>query len=298
MSLDYLKDALMIYPFVGANGQTTGILNHSHIPRGIMHVSGGEISNEQSKWASYGTSLKSASGRYTRFGIITGTAGDADGGLFPLPPLGTSTAFTIRFWVRPYTSVASIGLASLAQSPYLPIRTNASGVVEARVLGTNLVGTEAITVDNWHFIEVNRSGGTARLFVNGVLTASGANAAGLSVAWDFALGGDPHYYGVSSNTYFNDFEFIFGQALNTASYTPPTDSLCARVTGVVRDASNTLAARAVHPFPRGESTLAVNSNGTTGEYGIWLPRYEHDLVCLDTGSLNDRVNRVLPTTPP
>lgn len=78
----------------------------------------------------------------------------------------------------------------------------------------------ALTAGTWHHIAVARQGGTTRLFVDGVLKASGADSHnyGPQILYIGTYGGG----GFTLNGHDDDLRITKGVARYTANFTPPT----------------------------------------------------------------------------
>lgn len=91
-------------------------------------------------------------------------------------------------------------------------------------LNGSVVCTEstAASTGTWNFYEINRSGTTARIFRNGVQTASGTNSSSLSSTQTFKIGGTSNGGGHAWNGYIDETRITKGVARHTSNYSIPT----------------------------------------------------------------------------
>jgi hypothetical protein len=89
-------------------------------------------------------------------------------------------------------------------------------------------GADAVTatvnmINQWHYIEVTRSGSTLSIYVDGVFATSKSNTKSGSVSGNVTRIG-ARYDGTSGliQGYITDFKVVVGTAGNTSNYTPPT----------------------------------------------------------------------------
>lgn len=207
--------------------------------------------------------------------------------------------FTIECWIFSHdvSNTAQRGLLQTSVTSGGLQTTYTSGVTIAQ--GQNAVGnpltgglvvnvagtfigsnTAVLSANTWYHVAVSRQSGTVRVFVNGILHASGT-AAGDCSGTNLVIGG---YY---STTYLykgllSNVRIVKGSALYTAEFTPPTTSLSA-VAGtsiltchaaMLIDASSNAvdiavtgspAASTVAPFDRALLT------GTSGDTSVFFP---------------------------
>jgi hypothetical protein len=109
-----------------------------------------------------------------------------------------------------------VGISLVSANP-------ASGIISATVANTNFQSpANTITSQSWYHIAVTRSSGFVRLFINGILQASGAASGNCSGTYA-AIGGDYSenflYMG-----YIQDLRITKGYARYTANFTPPSSA--------------------------------------------------------------------------
>lgn len=132
--------------------------------------------------------------------------------------------FVTKFWFRADTTVAGshlIGNEQIGGSGW-SLRTVAGGSI-MQIIGDGLSVTPSVTInpDTWYYCEFGRSGGTARLFIDGIeqwnaawsTTITGAN--NIHVGWQTASQALP-FIGWMEDIYFNN-----GEAVSTVNYSPP-----------------------------------------------------------------------------
>jgi len=142
--------------------------------------------------------------------------------------------FTIEWW-QYWTALNPPPYQAALQHGYnvaggLTIVTgNMDGKYGVYINTLTLVCTEATagTTGAWVHYALTRSGSTVTLWRGGVSSASGSNAADLSVSKVFAIGGygsDSGALGQAFNGYIDDFRVTKGVARYTATFTPPTSA--------------------------------------------------------------------------
>lgn len=148
------------------------------------------------------------------------------------PDFSLDGDFTIDGWVfidaftRPYATIIGSARGSFSGASWFLMVYSGSRRVAAGYPGGNPViqSTTTLSASTWHHIELSRSGGTVRLFIDGVLDATVANA----VTWDFSDSGtrvgSNGWDGTNSmfHGYIDDFRVTKGVARHTANFTPPT----------------------------------------------------------------------------
>lgn len=207
--------------------------------------------------------------------------------------------FTIECWIFSHdvsntaqrgflqTSVTSGGLqttytsgVSIAQGQNAVGNPLTGGLV-VNVAGTFIgSNTAVLSANTWYHVAVSRQSGTVRVFVNGILHASGT-AAGDCSGTNLVIGG---YY---STTYLykgllSNVRIVKGTALYTSAFTPPTTNLPAVSgtsiltcsTATLTDASSNAVNIVVTGSPAA-STLAPFDRallaGTNGDTSVFFP---------------------------
>lgn len=139
--------------------------------------------------------------------------------------------FTIEFWVNPQTTSTAVNQiwfvspgGSERNSVAIGMRSgymwwlfgNGSTWVFERNAGT------ALPINTWNHVTVTRSGGTARLFVNGILIDSLADSTNINQGATWTVGG---YGGVGYylTGHMANVRVVKGVAVYTANFTPPVE---------------------------------------------------------------------------
>ena len=145
--------------------------------------------------------------------------------------------FTVSFWM--YGTGATSNLSPMGQSdgggsnPKWGIYINDSTTVGTGKIGWHLgtAGNVAVdftmTANEWHYIEMSRSGNTWYFFANGTplgTVSSTSRPAQSSAALNIGRDGEGYRYFTG---YLTDVRIVSGSALNTSSYSAPTERLTA-----------------------------------------------------------------------
>jgi hypothetical protein len=110
---------------------------------------------------------------------------------------------------------------SVAAGPYLSIGgTNSTYVGKVRFSGTtgSVTGTTVLALNQWYHVLVNRYGGLMRIFIDGVLDASGTMTTTNSN--QFCLFGSYYSQG-RLRAYVDEFRFVREPLERSANFTPP-----------------------------------------------------------------------------
>lgn len=226
-----------------------------------------------------------------------------------------STVFTMEafVYVQDLTRVPVIfnkRLSTPTNSEYQCL-VNSSGQVTATAWSAanavviNLATAAGLVTTNaWYHLAWTRdSGGVWRIFVNGVLSASGTETAAVATNTQPLWIG----HGLSSSNdflgYMDEIRFTSGVARYTATFTPPTAQFqdgIGQVSGTVKDSTGAVAARTVRAYRRDTGALVANTaSDVSGNYSFYTPTLDElTVMALDsatTGTIfNDLVGRVIP----
>jgi len=185
---------------------------------------------------------------------------------------------TCLFDLRPAGSYAS-GMALFA---------NSSGVLTAWDSNSTATqsGSGKVTTGQWYHIAICRSGGRMRVFVDGVTAIDYAHTTSYApTTTTLVIGTAADYQDSSVNFKHNGKidEVRFTKAARyAASFAPPSsafaDSQCT-ISGVVRDASNALAARLVRTLRR-DSCELLNLSVSDASTGVYSHEVETTAECM------------------
>lgn len=152
--------------------------------------------------------------------------------------IGTAD-FTVEAWVYPTAanqawSVIFVGVNFGISSDWGLYLGNGTTALFPRFQFTNtnannIISSTAVSQNQWSHIAVTRSSGTARMFINGVQTAT-ANASTWSLNNTLQKAIGAGYNGNASTTltgYISNLRVVSGTALYTTEFTPPTQPLTA-----------------------------------------------------------------------
>ena len=189
----------------GTNGSTT-IIDSSPSPKTVTAVGDAQISTTQSKFGGASMYLD-GNGDY----LTLPASADF---LFP----GDHTIECWIYWDGTYASGArniygTGGSGSLGQI----------GIFEG--FGLYWGGVFAYNyppINQWVHVAASRQGSTVRLFINGVLTASGTQSASIGSSTASAYVGNRADLYHPFKGYIDDFRITKGVARYTANFTPPT----------------------------------------------------------------------------
>lgn len=178
--------------------------------------------------------------------------------------------FTIDFWYYPTAHKNWSELFDTRNSAStaggMAIYTNASGTVlvysSDGSSGSNNITGDNLVLNQWSHIEVSRSSGSTKLFINGKQSGStytdGNDYTGPSAAPRIGADQSGQY---TAAGYISDFRILNGTAAHTADFTPPTEpqsSVGAAVHIVGTDANIYDATQTVNPV-----TLVGNATAST-----------------------------------
>lgn len=132
--------------------------------------------------------------------------------------------FTIEFWLYPQTSTADLVFMKSFGSWGIILQNTINWQAAWGNVNT-LVSATSPALNAWNHIAITRSSGTVRIFINGVLDASGTDTTNYTPSVDFGVGG------ATSNAYGNligyisNLRIIKGTAIYTSTFTPSTTPL-------------------------------------------------------------------------
>lgn len=161
---------------------------------------------------------------------------------------------------------------------------------------TIITSSSGWSYNNWHHIEVVRSGTTLFLFIDGEQRGSATWANNCSDGLIYiGRPSDVNNYTFQGNM--NDFIITNEVARHTTTFTPPA-MLLSPVSGTILDINGAPCARTVHLFDRASGTKlgTTISDASTGQYTLYASGNEVIRVVLaDEPTLyNDIVDRILP----
>ena len=267
--LDFAKVSALLH-FDGADGATT-FIDSSGSPKTVTGLGTAAISTAQSVFG--GSSLLSTGGGVTipddaGFDVATGD-------------------FSIEIRLRP-TSFASAGiivnkaLGTGSDYPFQAYATTGGEIVFRSYSGAtelfSITTSSVLSVNTWASVQLNRSGSTFRVLVDGVQVGSASYAGSLpsnSYAVSICAYSDNAYPFLG---YSEEFRFTKGLARNVTTYTPsaapfPGGGPAYTLSGTVRDATGALASRKVAAYREETNALVgtTTSDATTGVYSIEVP---------------------------
>lgn len=291
---DYDKSSLIV-PMNGANGGTT-FTDWSVNPKTITAHGDAQTSTSNFKYYD-------SSGKFNGAGYLT-IPNHTD---FTLPG-----DFTLASWVdfsvlntvvRLYDDevTGSYGTLFYKSNTNKAVFAFMPDTLDHTVSGNlvSLVGSTSISSSTYVHIAVTCSGLTVRLFLNGILDATGSKPSGAGI---YNTGG-AKYIGARYTLadyltgYMQDFFLINGDALWTSDFTPPP-RLIGTISGTVKDKDDNVAARTIITVPRCYPTRVFGtvSSGVDGSYSLNVPATECDRIVLadEVDLYNDIVDRIIP----
>jgi hypothetical protein len=221
--------------------------------------------------------------------------------------------FTIEAWIyRTRTgaieSIASNTTTTIADYNYFIFKVTAADKLRLGLrldvgATTTVDGATSITANTWHHVAATRSGGTVRLFVDGVLDGTATIATNMTMQRPVLIGaniyqGSEDYF----QGYISNFRILKGSAQYTAAFTPSLSPLTAITntslllscsTGVVTDASSnnftisgvgTAILQNQNPFQTGIHSTYGSSYFTGASLGSYLTAPASAAYGLGTGN--------------
>lgn len=167
-----------------------------------------------------------------RFGTASGQFAAGTGLTSPATVnVGTSTDFTVEFWIRRSGSAA-------ANSPVFSIRDGGGTQIVAMRLGvvpdpvnaiwwgatSGTVNTGVVLpLNTWTHIAITRSGTFLRLFVDGSQVGSFIGSSNAVTNGTIRISRDDPFFGAGSGipAFIDEFRLVIGTAIYTANFTPP-----------------------------------------------------------------------------
>ena len=165
-------------------------------------------STDQSKF--YGTSLKF----------------DGTGDAISTAAISTNSKFCMEFWMRASTIASARpfnGSDDLNGQAYLYVELQSNGAIKCRQESLGIIesGSGKITANTWHHIAYTYDDTTERLFIDGVLEASGTGSWTPPADMKFMIGANEASTSSGNLTgYIQDARLYFGTAKYTAAFTP------------------------------------------------------------------------------
>ena len=201
-------------------------------------------------------------------------------------------AFTVLLLIRPTSAPGNNVLLASSHATWstgaVVFRFNAGKLICYNYVQQSalIASASSIPLNAWTAVELSGSGSVTRLFINGILDATGAQAAAVNFGGNGGarLGSaafDPGFIGQMQ-----EFAAIKGIALHTANYAP--EQICGTISNAaaapVRDAVGNAAIRTVQAIPRATATskrIFIGASGADGRYRLEVPMLEHNVLFLD-----------------
>ena len=135
--------------------------------------------------------------------------------------------FTIECWINPKTISSEDGLLTgVGWVLYFYPNSNLQWGRKSPQTPANLGATSsAVNTNEWTHVEVTRSSGTVRMFLNGTLNATITDTADYSNSGFLRIGRS--HSNIDFDGSISNVRIIKGTALHTASFTPPSEKLTA-----------------------------------------------------------------------
>lgn len=301
MAFEHYDKCSLLLPMDGDNNGTTFTdwsLNNASLVRGGSTLP--VTSTSQSKY--YGSSC-----------FFAANASGVIGSHLRLPAINIGTGpFTVAAWCYKTDDTDFFSILDLRTNSDYDAVSNSDNTfvfllrgVDTKKLrfsygasNTPVDCTTTFTTNTWHHCAVTRDySDTLRVFFNGVLEATVASHTN-----DYS-GSYPVIGSITANSiahpnrYMNDFILVTDKALWTDTFTPPT-RLIGEISGTIKDATDSPAARIVTAFPRTNPTRAFStvSSDVDGTYSLRVPVIEVSRIALaDEATLyNDIADRIIP----
>ena len=204
--------------------------------------------------------------------------------------------FTIECWVR-FADVSAAGVIYDGRN-----LTQTSGVVLYRSAAAKLtfytssadriVGTSSIAASTWYHVAICKSGGSTKLFLNGVQDGSTYSDSNNYTDTLVTIGADRAGSSMYMNGYIDDLRITKGVARYTGTFPIPTEAFPStppQISGTVKDSTGAFVARTVRAYRRSDGILtgSTTSNGTTGAFTV--SAYDdtaHFVTAFDSGAEN------------
>jgi len=150
--------------------------------------------------------------------------------------MGTSD-YTVEAWIYPTANGQANGSNIFGQSAYgvssqfilfLNSANKIVNYIEYTSGGVTITSTASITLNTWTHIAVSRVSGVTKIFINGVLDTSVADAGSYKVvSHNFSIGSQNGFSSTFFTGYISNVRVIKGTGLYTSNFTPPTATLSA-----------------------------------------------------------------------
>lgn len=137
-----------------------------------------------------------------------------------LPVPGTQD-FCIECWFRTElndTFPSFFNIGNTGSNGFYFAKLSGPNVLYVQKPGTDLQGTTTVATGVWHHVAFARSGGVSRIFLNGGLEGSIADANNYSSTNSRELFGS---FGGTENYYIDEFRYTIGHGRYAAAFTPP-----------------------------------------------------------------------------
>jgi len=235
---DYYYPCTPIIALGEGNDGSTTIANYGYDRwgYGLASLGSAQVDTAQAKFG--GSSILMLGTGTTSNGSCVHTS---DNSISTNPAYMLYLDFTFDMWVRPQTLPS--GYAYLldgragAEGAHPSLRINPSGYLEYYVSSAiRITSSVAITTNTWSFVELSRTGGTTRLFLNGVLVGSWADTTSyVSTRYVFGCSSlsniaTTRHYGLDG--WMEEMRITRGYARHTADYDVPTESAYAMACAV------------------------------------------------------------------
>ena len=138
--------------------------------------------------------------------------------------IGSGTDHTIEAWVYVTGTTGSDQMIAAAQTNGIGFMlTNALNIKWNKSnVGGGYTSTGTISLNTWTHVAVSRDSGTARFWINGVLSGSNADTTAFSSTFTQLAGAGAAFY---FKGYISNFRQIVGTALYISAFTPSTSPL-------------------------------------------------------------------------
>lgn len=190
-----------------------------------------------------------------------------------------SAPFTVELFIR-FASVSGaqriIGQANSGSTDLgWQVQKSSGNVIVCNGGGTFpvLTGTTSVTAGTLYHVALTGDGATARLFLNGILQASGAYTSVADSGSVLGIGQLGAYAANRVNGLLDEIRVTKGVARYTTNFTPPAEPFGGAnvvLSGLVTDASNSPAARLIRAYREDTGALAgsATSDAGSGAYSI------------------------------
>ena len=183
--------------------------------------------------------------------------------------------FTLECWIYPTSWGGSGTFRAIIAGPVSGCmffgQTSTNFGLRALAIGDIVVTSTLPTINTWTHVAVSRSGTTARLFINGTLTATATDSTNFPqtqiVIANTSVAGSEDYAGYISN-----LRFVKGTALYTSTFTPSTTPLTAVTnTQLLTCQSNRFIDNSANAF-----ALSIGGTPSVQAFSPFLPTSAYD----------------------